>query len=59
MECRQQIDAVLKEHEGHDMMHHEMVLVILFVTMFAQAALAWWKKTHPRSYQVGLKCVLH
>ncbi|XP_018018380.1 RING finger protein 121 [Hyalella azteca] len=39
------------QHEGHDSMHAEMVLVLFIVTLIAHVALVIWKKTHFKTYQ--------
>ena len=49
---RQKLEAMLAEHKGHEVMHNEMVLIILFVTMGAQMGLGYWRRVDPRSYQV-------
>lgn len=39
------------EHEGHDEMHAEMILILFFMTVVAQCLLVVWRKHHFRSYQ--------
>jgi len=39
------------EHEGHDEMHAEMILIMLLATGVAQVLLLLWRQRHFKSYQ--------
>lgn len=41
-----------EKHKGHDAMHMEMVLILVFTLLIAQIALFEWKKRHYKSYSV-------
>lgn len=41
-----------KEHEGHDMMHAEMLLILMGALFLSQIGLITWKHKHPRSYNL-------
>jgi len=40
------------EHAGHDLMHAEMLLVLVGALFVSQILLIVWKQKHPRSYNV-------
>lgn len=44
--------AMHEKHKGHDAMHMEMVLILVFTLLIAQIALFEWKKRHYKSYSV-------
>ncbi len=41
-----------EKHRGHDVMHAEMMLILLASIGLAQVLLFVWKYKHKRSYQV-------
>lgn len=41
-----------KEHEGHDVMHAEMLLILFGALFVSQILLILWKQKHARSYNV-------
>ncbi|KAK8378337.1 hypothetical protein O3P69_011078 [Scylla paramamosain] len=41
-----------EKHRGHEEMHAEMVLILMFVTIISQVVLIAWKKKHYKSYQL-------
>lgn len=41
-----------EEHKGHDLMHAEMLLVLLAALFVSQIVLILWKQKHPRSYNL-------
>ncbi|XP_025830813.1 histone PARylation factor 1-like [Agrilus planipennis] len=41
-----------EKHEGHDKMHAEMVMILIFTLVAAQVLLIEWKKRHYRSYSL-------
>lgn len=41
-----------KQHQGHESMHAEMVLILLGTLMITQFSLIEWKKRHFKLYQV-------
>lgn len=43
-----------EKHKGHDAMHMEMVLILVFTLLIAQIALFEWKKRHYKSYAVRI-----
>lgn len=43
-----------EKHKGHDAMHMEMVLILVFTLLIAQIALFEWKKRHYKSYAVRM-----
>eukprot|EP00124_Ichthyophonus_hoferi_P002076 Ihof_evm10s129 gene=Ihof_evmTU10s129 len=44
-------DEWRKEHSGHEVMHQEMVFIIIAISIIAQMGLVYWKKTHITSYK--------
>lgn len=46
-----------EKHKGHDAMHMEMVLILVFTLLIAQIALFEWKKRHYKSYAVRMAIV--
>ncbi|KAI8893989.1 hypothetical protein BC833DRAFT_606603 [Globomyces pollinis-pini] len=45
--------AYLREHEGHEAQHSEMLLIILGGLIVSQIAMTVWKKYHIRSYNMA------
>ncbi|VDD79565.1 unnamed protein product [Mesocestoides corti] len=43
---------IQEEHKGHEAMHLEMFLILVFFTFGAQFALMAWKKYYPKSYHL-------
>lgn len=41
-----------KQHQGHESMHAEMLLILLVTLTVAQVVLIEWKKRQFKSYQV-------
>lgn len=41
-----------EKHKGHDIMHAEMMLILLASIAVAQVLLFAWKYKHKKSYQV-------
>ncbi|XP_043222647.1 RING finger protein 121-like isoform X1 [Amphibalanus amphitrite] len=41
-----------EKHKGHEAMHAEMVLVLITALLLGQVVLVFWRKHHPRSYQI-------
>lgn len=39
-----------EKHQGHDLMHAEMILILFGTIMVAQVLLYVWRQRHPRSY---------
>ena len=39
-----------EKHQGHDLMHAEMILILFGSIMVAQVLLYVWRQRHPRSY---------
>lgn len=44
-----------EQHQGHESMHAEMLLILLGTLLVAQIVLVEWKKIHYKSYQVNYK----
>ena len=47
-----------EKHKGHEAMHAEMVLVLITALLLGQVVLVFWRKHHPRSYQVSQPCLM-
>ena len=43
----------LKEHQGHESAHGEMLLIMLVSLLVSQMVITLWKKYHPRSYNIS------
>ena len=43
-----------KEHQGHEQMHAEMLLILFLALIVGQIVLVKWKEKHFSSYQVLL-----
>lgn len=41
-----------EKHRGHEAMHAEMVLILIFTLIVAQILLVQWRQRHFKSYQV-------
>jgi len=41
-----------EKHQGHDLMHAEMILILFGSIMVAQILLFLWRQKHGKSYQV-------
>ncbi|KAJ3107058.1 hypothetical protein HDU97_005027 [Phlyctochytrium planicorne] len=51
-----QLDERLKfrtEHKGHEKQHAQMALILMGGLIFFQFLLLFWKKTHPKSFQLA------
>lgn len=46
-----------EKHKGHEKMHLEMMLVLLFTLVIAQVALVQWKKRYYKSYLVTINYI--
>ena len=40
----------MTQHKGHEKMHHDMALILIFTLMASQLAIYLWKRTHPSSF---------
>eukprot|EP00053_Salpingoeca_punica_P012562 m.112601 g.112601 ORF g.112601 m.112601 type:complete len:366 (-) comp15981_c0_seq1:458-1555(-) len=47
---REEHERYHKEHEGHELMHAEMMLIMILIVVLAQVALYFWKRNLPGSY---------
>ncbi len=45
-----------EKHQGHDLMHAEMILILFGAILAAQILLFVWRQKHRKSYQVNRAC---
>ncbi|KAI8916011.1 hypothetical protein EDD86DRAFT_186297 [Gorgonomyces haynaldii] len=45
--------AFMKEHQGHESQHAEMVLIMFGALIVSQVLISIWKKYHPGSYNIA------
>ena len=43
----------MKEHQGHESQHAEMLLILMSSLIISQILIAIWKKYHPQSYNLA------
>ncbi len=46
-------EAMHEKHKGHESMHAEMILILLFTLVISQILLVLWKTKHFKSFQVN------
>ncbi|XP_065177187.1 E3 ubiquitin ligase Rnf121-like [Sycon ciliatum] len=55
---QQMFEAEVAKHKGHELMHLEIVLTIVVVTLFVQLLAVCWRKRYPRSYKAFILVAL-
>ena len=51
-------EAEMAKHKGHELMHLEIIVTIVTVTLAVQLLSVYWRKRHPRSYRLFILVAL-